>query len=111
MEFSILNKSGEKLTMSKAFKRAILRILFLLTIPLAVTSCGSEQFAGGGIGGTGIYAGDDYRFWKCMGEWSMNFSNTGQSSITVDDDDSRPEYTDEKEHLKIGMYVNNKRDL
>ena len=46
--------------MSKVFKRAILRLLILLTIPLAVTSCGSEddQSAGGGIGGTGIYAGE-----------------------------------------------------
>ena len=104
MEFSILNKSGEKLTMSKAFKRAILRILFLLTIPLAVTSCGSEQFAGGGIGGTGIYAGEITGFGSVWVS-DIKFSKKVDSSLTVDDDDPITEYTDEEQHLKIGMYV------
>ena len=97
--FSILNKSGEKLTMSKAFKRAILRLLFLLTIPLALTSCGSEQFAGGGIGGTGIYAGEITGFGSVWVN-GVEFFETVQSSITVDDSPDLQEGD-----LKIGMYV------
>ncbi len=106
MGFSILNKSGKKTTMLNVFKRAILRLLILLTIPLAITSCGSEggQFAGGGIGGTGIYAGEITGFGSVWVS-DIKFSKKVDSSLTVDDDDPITEYIDEEQHLKIGMYV------
>ncbi len=87
--------------MLNVFKRVILRLLILLTIPLAVTSCGSGggQSAGGGIGGTGIYAGEITDFGSVWVN-GIEFFETSQSSITVDDTAALNEGD-----LKIGMYV------
>jgi len=100
LAFFILNKTGEKVTVSKKIKGAMLGLLFLLTIPLAVTSCGSggDQFAGGGIGGTGIYAGTITALGSATVD-EIKF-DTSEALITVDGDIVRDHTS-----LAIGMKV------
>jgi hypothetical protein len=81
-------------------KNALIKILFLLTVSSTLFSCGGagDQFAGGGIGGTGIYAGVITNFGSIEINEETLF-NTSVAEFKVDGESAS------QGNLELGMKV------